>query len=471
MRTKSNYVINANKLILIMFVIFFISILSIWLPKDILSNGMAMWAYTDWLIDYSSGFTRRGLSGELISLLSTFVHPRAIIGFLSWFIFSAAVFGYIRLCIRSINTLSPILLLAMLFLPSLLPFYFYDHGAFGRKETFGFLILLWHLWLLEVNCNKEMVDISGENFFSAYAKRLLLITGILLPIHVFVHESSIFLFAPVHIIITYSVLRLNPSINFRQILFYLVLIYMPVIIAFLIVFTFGRPSYDVAQAICKKWELANALEVGEYDLIGKDRMWALPGSLTALSWTLSQACSLTLSISAVQFVAWFLVFAVLGFTTAYFSKSVSRSFANNSIGTIGKTKTTFTKHHSNIMCYKYYLIPIVISIPLYMMGWDFGRWFAVSCINYAMISLSREVNYMECCFAIRKRAGNSFFTKSQLPVNSFASDVNSRPHYFEWVFLLLIVFFIRLPHYCNSVINMLASPLRPMLRLLLHLLN
>ncbi len=106
-----------------------------------------------------------------------------------------------------------------------------------------------------------------------------------------------------------------------------------------------------------------------------------------------------------------------------------------------------------------------------MMGWDFGRWFAVSCINYAMISLSREVNYMECCFAIRKRAGNSFFTKSQLPVNSFASDVNSRPHYFEWVFLLLIVFFIRLPHYCNSVINMLASPLRPMLRLLLHLLN
>jgi len=34
-----------------------------WLPKDVSGTSLNYWAYTDWLIDYSQGFIRRGLSG------------------------------------------------------------------------------------------------------------------------------------------------------------------------------------------------------------------------------------------------------------------------------------------------------------------------------------------------------------------------------------------------------------------------
>ncbi len=456
MRTTDNQLIKTNTLILGVFIFFFITKLFYWLPRDVFGNSINSWVYTDWLIDYSSGFIRRGLSGELINLISTIAPPRAIIGFLTWLIFGAVVFGYVRLCTRALSVLSPFLLVAMLFLPSLLPFYLYDHGAFGRKETIGFLFLLCHLYSLEKNGNAKALKISDTFYVNKYIKSLLFVTVILLPMHVFVHESSFFLFVPIHVIITYSILRLDPSKNLKQRLSFLTFIYLPVLVAFFIVFFFGRANIDVAQAICKKWELANALKAGSCNISGKNTMWALPGALTALGWSFSQAVSLTLSFSVKTILAWILIFSILGFSTAYIVGRVSCSFIKQHFNDI--FDTTLARRHSKIMCYKYFLLPLIISLPLYIVGWDLGRWFAVSCINFAIIGLSRDINYAD--FIVR----NDDKAAARIQMISQTFLVKNRFYHIKLFFLLLIVFFIRMPHCCNKGFNIFAEPIKSLAR-------
>lgn len=453
MKTTDNQLTKINTLILGAFVFFFFTKLFHWMPTDVFRNSLSFWAYTDWLIDYSSGFTRRGLSGELLNLTSMFAQPRAIVGLLSWSIFIGVVLGYVRLCTRSINTLSPFLMAAVLFLPSLLPFYLYEHGAFGRKETIGFLIILWHLYLLESYGKAQAIDISNRVVVNSYIKKLLPVTVILLPVHVFIHEASFLLFVPTHLIITYSILRLDLSVNLRQKLFYLILIYLPVILAFSIVFIFGRPSFDVAHAICKKWEISKALEAGACSISGKDTMWALPGSLTGLPWSFSQAASLTFSFSVKNILAWISIFTILGFSTAYSGSRIAISLISDHFNDF--TDTAFARYHSKNMIRKYFLLPLIISVPLYIMGWDLGRWFAVSCINFVMISLSRDIHYAQDGVGNVGEAGVRITTKQQ----SF--EESTRSYHIKLFLLLLIVFFIRMPHCCPiNMFSLLAEPIQ-----------
>lgn len=452
LKTTDNQLIKTNTLILGVFLFFFFTKLLYWLPRDLFGNGINLWVYTDWLIDYSSGFTRRGLSGEIIELTSALAHPRVIIGILVWSIFGTIVFGYIRLLARSLKTLSPFLLMAMLFLPSLLPFYLYDHAAFGRKETIGFLILLWHLYCLEIDNNTQTKGFKKVLSLNNYIKKLLIITAILLPIHVFIHEASFLLFVPVHVIITYTIIRFDPSVNLRRRIIYLTFVYLPVLFAFAIVFIFGQPSFEVALAICKKWELAKALEAGSCNISGKDIMWALPGSITALPWSFSQAASLTLSFSVKTILSWIIIFSTMGLSTVYIGIMIAPSIVNKHFK--GASDTTLTRQYSKIMCYKYFLLPLLISAPLYIMGWDIGRWFAVSCINYAMIMLSSEINYAEI------RSGSYPETKIEILAKDPIFEQDILLYYIKLFFLLLIVFFIRLPHCCNNGYNMLAEPVK-----------
>lgn len=292
-----------------------------WLPRDMFGDGLSIWVYTDWLIDYSAGFIRRGLSGELFDLLRTLAEPRVVIALLAWSIFCAVFLGYVRLIARSFRQLSPFALTASLFLPSLLPFYLYDHEAFGRKEILGFLILLWHLRALELGKNARAIGLPSA---SHYLRRILPVVFLLLPVHVLMHEAAFLLFVPFHVLITDSILRLDASIGRRRRVSYLVLLYVPVLSVFFALYFFGRTDMEAALTICTKWELLGALEPGACNLPGSDVMWDLPGSLTTLPWTILQAASLTLALPAGTVLAWIIVCAVLGFFTAYCGGLIAR---------------------------------------------------------------------------------------------------------------------------------------------------
>jgi hypothetical protein len=91
-----------------------------WFPKDAFGASLNYWAYTDWLIDYSQGFIRRGLSGEIWRLVPPIVPPIEFILAFSWILILDNVFGYLRLLARCWKSFYPLTLFGLLFLPSLL---------------------------------------------------------------------------------------------------------------------------------------------------------------------------------------------------------------------------------------------------------------------------------------------------------------------------------------------------------------
>ena len=90
-----------NSILLFVFSAAWIRDLLYWLPKDAFETSLNYWAYTDWLIDYSQGFIRRGLSGEIWRLVPAAVSPIELIAVFSWILILAIAFGYVRLLVRS----------------------------------------------------------------------------------------------------------------------------------------------------------------------------------------------------------------------------------------------------------------------------------------------------------------------------------------------------------------------------------
>ena len=437
---KLEKTIKFNILILVSFV----SLICIKFINWFQSPSMDFWVYTDWLIDYSHGFVRRGLSGELIDFLSKLIQPTAFVALIIWLIFIFFSFEYIRLLIKSINKLRPGLFLAALFLPCLLPFYLFDLAAFGRKEILGFLIIFYHIYCLRKFDNAKVKDLDAVAFIKDYLLKLLPITFILLPVTILIHESAILLFVPMHMIITYTTIRLDPSINIRKAVIHLVIMYLPVFFTFSIIFFFGLPKPGVAQEICIKWENLQALPAGLCAISGNDPMWALPGSFAALQWSLSQAVSLTLSFSASTILNWVVIILIMGSSVIYLGIMISSSILNQH--PFGETKIFLIPKHSFIMCLKFFILPLIISTPLYFLGWDLGRWFAVICINYLIVCLSREVYFEHIYFTT--------FAGKEIVFLSKSLTFNKLLPFLEFLSLLLIVFLLRLPHCCITLEKM-----------------
>jgi len=442
---------KSNTLIIGIFLFFYFCQLLYWLPNDI-AHGINAWAYTDWLIDYSAGFVRRGLSGVFIDFLSMFVQPTVLISVTSWIIFTLVILGYLRLIVRSISHLSPYLLTALLFLPSLLPFYLHDHGAFGRKEILGFLTVLLHLYSLEtLKDNYRLKD---------YVKKVALPITVLLPLLMLIHENTLLLFVPTHLMISLSVLQLCLHNNWKKMLFYLIVIYLPVLAIFVVIVLWGQPSFETALAICKKWEALNALDPGSCPIPNQPPTWALPGALSALAWSFAQAASLPLSFSRRVIAYWMTLFGSMSFLTLYFGMRtvmliLKEKFPYFNSGLMNRYKRFFG--------YKYFLFPFLVSTPLYLLGWDWGRWFSVTCINYAIVALSGEIAYVEG--RLIEQFGDNESKQVFMPLH----DTFYR-YIIELFLLLSAIFFIRVPHCCNDGLNMVAEPLQSLIRKIFELL-
>jgi len=311
-------VFETKVLILGVFVFFVLTQLGYWLRIDFFGGKAGAWSYvyTDWLIDYSAGFVRRGLAGELISLLSPLVPARIVIASLTWSAFGILTFAYIRLIGHSLDKLTPLLLVGLLFLPSLLPFYLYDHGAFGRKEVIGFLILLWHLYLLEA---------PGNRAPTRYVRKIIPMSLIALPVHLLMHEAAFFLFVPVHLLISHAIIRQDGSVGPYRRAFTLLLVYLPVCVSFLAVSLFGSPTFTEALDICIHWELLGEFEPGTCLSDGKIislSNYTPATSFMTLPWTLSEAAFDVMSFPVSILLSWVLTSLILGFCTLYIGSLV-----------------------------------------------------------------------------------------------------------------------------------------------------
>jgi hypothetical protein len=131
--------------------------------SSLLAEVWSGWAIGDWLINYDTGPTRRGLSGAIIFYLSRLFDIR-----LNWLVFSIQLLALISLIGLFVATVRTKILtfwyVVACFSPGFfLLFTYYDSMAVGRKEVLLFLTFM--LWLRV--CIKNQHSISNTVFFSA----------------------------------------------------------------------------------------------------------------------------------------------------------------------------------------------------------------------------------------------------------------------------------------------------------------
>lgn len=242
MNIKEN--INSILFIKLIIVIFLISIFSYTFYFS-LTNIINAWTYSEIHINYSLGFTKRGLLGSLMLYLES-------LG-LSKNIFFSTIFYLITLCniflfLNLINKFKKNHLFFFVFFslnPALLLFSFYDLGGYARTEIFGISIALLHA-LFAQKFYYHKID---------YKKYLKLALSIIYPLSlvtILIHELNI-LFLSFHFFTTLIILNKN---KFREVvnLKYLIIvnfIFLIFITSFLLThpFTkeFAKELYDNLQ--------------------------------------------------------------------------------------------------------------------------------------------------------------------------------------------------------------------------------
>jgi hypothetical protein len=442
-----------NSLLLFVFSAAWINEFLYWLPRDALRTGLNYWAYTDWLIEYSQGFIRRGLSGEIWRLVPAAISPVQFVAVLSWILILVAAFGYVRMLARSWKIYHPLTLFGLLFLPSLFFFYLHDHDAIARKEIIGYVTVLLHLLIVE----KSFPLIDGSEFpeknLQGYVRWLMPVAVILLPAIILVHEGNFLLFVPLHGMITLTVLRMKTPRSFTRAALWTGLLYLPAALAFTAVYLAGTPGYQMLLGICEKWAAAGALREGSCILPPEKLSGStLPGSFIPMQWSLAKAASITRMVISMNWAAWILILPTLGMSLWYLVRQAVYSIIRSR--NLQSFSPQSALRYSGIFFCKYFLIPFLLSLPVYFTAYDYGRWFTVTCVNFSMMAVSMNLPCLE--FARRKKGSDEGSTAA---VSREHLD-NSLIFYGVSIIICILALVLWLPHYCLFSCEIIRSPLQ-----------
>lgn len=441
-----------NPLLLCSFSALWIRDFLYWIPTDTSGTSLNYWAFTDWLIDYSQGFIRRGMSGEMWRLVPTSVPPLPFVAMFSWILILAIAFGYVRLLARSWKTFHPLTLFGLLFLPSLFMFYLHDHQAIARKEILGYVTVLLHLLVIE-----RSFTVGGESMIPAgnlrrYVGWMLPITVILLPLIILTHEGNFLLFVPLHAMITLTVLRVEDNPGFKRAAVRTGLLYQPAALAFAAVYLSGTPGYAMLLGICQKWIPAGAIREGSC-VLPPEKLSAstLPGSFIPMQWTLPRAAGITWMFISKNWIAWALILPISGVMVWYLARQAVYSTLRFRFPQTFARPLALT--YSKGFFIRFFLIPFAASIPVYFTAYDYGRWFTVACVNFVLVAVSLNLPCRE--YARRLQAAGNGPGAAASP-----EFVDNR-----WVFygvsivICALALTLWLPHYCLFSCEIVHSPL------------
>ncbi len=203
------------KSLFILISIFFLSKIYI-SYEEILGDG---WAYNNLFINYSAGFVRRGLLGEIFFQVNEFfnIGPLYFFTTILFFAYFLQIFFFYKILKKysdykffvTIIILSPVLLL----------FYIYDLNVFLTKDVLINLTILFHVYIVNKNVDEKN-----------YKKILLFVLIPLLTLNLINHENQVF-FIPFHLLITLYFFnnRVDGSLNVKCLKTYLILL-IPIII-------------------------------------------------------------------------------------------------------------------------------------------------------------------------------------------------------------------------------------------------
>jgi hypothetical protein len=292
-----------------------------------------------------------------------------------------------------------------------------------------------------------------EGNLRRYVGWLIPITVLLLPAIILIHEGSFLLFVPLHVMITLTILQMKGSRGFTRAALWTGLLYLPAAIAFGAVYLAGTPSYSTLFGVCEKWVTAGALREGTCVLRPSQLSGStLPASFEPMAWSLAQAASLTGFFISTHWKEWILILPTLGISLWYLVRqavySVLRSRSPQSFS------PQWARRYSSLFFWKYFCIPLLLALPIYLTAWDYGRWFTVTSVNFSILAVSVNLACQE--FALRKKRADEGSTLA-----------NSREHldsrlvfYGVSIIICILALVLWLPHYCLFSCEIIRSPLQ-----------
>jgi len=353
---------------------------------------------------------------------------------------------------RSWKAFHPLTLFGLLFLPSLFFFYLHDHNAVARKETLGVISVLLHLLVVE----KVFTHNSGSGLPGGGRRRYLLLlaplAALLLPAIILIHEGNFLLFVPFHAVVTLSVLRLENGRGFTKAALITGLMYLPAALAFGTVFLSGTPGHSTLLALCEKWLAAGALRESSC-VLPPDRLSGstLPGSLNPMEWPLIKAAGITLMVIAMNWAAWLLALPALGLSIWYLGRQAVYAVLRH------HSRYSFSPRAARAcagLCFRrYFLLPFLLSLPVYFTAYDYGRWFTTVSINFALLAVSVHLPLRE--YALRSQDA-----EDAVPAGNASGHLDNRLVFFgASIAVCVLALVMVLPHYCLLACEIFRSPL------------
>jgi hypothetical protein len=178
----------------------------------------------------------------------------------------------------------------------------------------------------------------------------------------------------------------------------------------------------------------------------------LPGSFIPMQWSLARAADITRIVISMNWKAWILILPTLGISLWYLVRQAVYSILRSRSPKAFSPKSAL--RYSGLFFYKYFLIPLLVSLPVYFTAYDYGRWFTVTCINFSMLAISMNLPYRE--FVLQKKASGE-----EPPAIDSPEHLDNRLIFYGVsITICILALVLWLPHYCLFNCEIIRSPLQ-----------
>jgi hypothetical protein len=393
------------------------------------------WNSSEWMIDYADGFVRRGLGGAFLAQIMrltgwgffpiwTTITTVAYLGLcayilrVSWRLGGPAIWRFALL-------LNPILLISA-----------GNYASFARKDA----LFIWATLLIAFLGHYVLQHEKTSSASRARHTLLVLFAALLSSVTLALLHEGIFLFTwlPLNLtVLAYILSRLGFSR--RSVALLLCLAFAPAVVA-VAAGAHRHGDTQTARTICMSWHsfaIPTVCSPGD----------SFPPAVDALSWSLSRGMSYSLKY-AWRFLAYPVIFAVAG--------SVEM------ITILVLIRTAKLEHLLALLVF-----PFAVSLPLFLLGEDWGRWLCLVATSSLMIMLSSQLRPALYCFlpaALRTTFRDTIAPPLERAFESFRRQVALHPVLFCIALLILPV-----PAYPSASALLGENPLVIVLKFLHHL--